>query len=99
MDWGKIFDFLPSSKTMANVGQFVSPLVSLYSANKQAGAIEDQNDLMKKNYEYNKSINDREISKENMEQSNISNAFSNIFGDGKKKKNLSEYSGMNNYEG
>jgi hypothetical protein len=105
MGWGDIFksvsDFMPSSRTMANIGQAVSPFASLYSANRQAKSFNKSNDLMEKNYMYNKSINDREIAKENMEQSNITNAFSSIFGDGKKrkKKNLDSYAGMMNYQG
>lgn len=98
--WKDIFSFVDKyQKPMSTIAQVASPIITGWSAYKQSKTLEDQNDLLRQNYNYNKSINDREIAKENMNQENMTNAFSSIFGDGKKKKNLSDYYGTTNYQG
>jgi len=67
--------------------------------NKQNDLVSQNNMLQLQNYNYNKSLNDRLIAKENMAQDNLTSAFSDSFGGNKKKKSLGDYAGMYNFEG
>lgn len=69
-----------------------------YSAYNQYSAMNEANDLALKNYNYNKSINDRNIAKENLAQDNMTDGFNSVFGDtNTKKKKLGDYYGTTNY--
>ena len=74
----------------------------LYNQNKAMNAQNDliaqQNNLAQQNYLYNKSINDREIAKENLAQENKVDGFNSVFGNqNQKKKQLGSYYGTTNY--
>lgn len=99
MSWDDTFKWIGNnSGTISNIAQAITPLVSLYGANKQSDLLKQQNDLQTMNYFYNKSLNDREVAKENLEQENITSAFDNVFGtDKRKKKDLKDYYGTSNY--
>jgi len=104
------FDTLGKLGSFANsdTGKGLTNLVGLgltgygmYNQNKlmkeQNNLAQQQNLLSLQNYNYNKSLNDREIAKENLEQENITSAFDNVFGTTNKKKKLGDYAGMYNY--
>jgi len=112
MSWSDIFNSIgkfansDAGKGLQNIAGLGMAGYGMYKQNKAASM---QNDLLKKqnqlsinNYNYNKALNDTEIAKENMLQNNFTEGFSSVFGKNenqKKKKNLSDYYGMENYKG
>ncbi len=95
----KNFGDFASKDTGKGLQNIIGLGLSGYGMYKQNKLLDQQNDLLTQNYNYNKMLNDREIAKENMEQDNITNAFNNTFGSTKKKKNINTYTGMSNFQG
>jgi len=92
MGWDSIYDWFSNSKNLANLGQFATPVVGGINAYNNYKWAKQANNLARQNYNYNKSLNDRQIAKENLEQDNSQNAFDEIFGTNhKKKKQLADY--------
>lgn len=93
-----------SGQGLMNIAGLGLTGLGLYNQNKQNNKyndlIADQNKLTLQNYNYNKSLNNREIAKENLGQENFTEGFASVFGDKKKKKKqLSDYYGIDNYKG
>ena len=100
------FDTGISSQGMSDFGKLTGGLGQLggaYASYKigkdQNKLISQQNDLARENYAYNKSLNDREIAKENMAQDSLTNSVNSIWGNSDKKKKLGDYTSMYNFEG
>ncbi len=110
MGWADIFKNIgnfANSDTAKGLTNIAGLGLAGYGMYKQNKAVDMQNDLLKQqnqltldNYRYNKALNDRAVAKENMLQNNFNEGFASVFGDNtKKKKKLSEYYGLENFEG
>ena len=62
--------------------------ISAYSAYNDYKTSNAANKLATQNYNYNKSLNNGRLGRQDQAQSNIDNAFTNVFTNPKKKKKL-----------
>mgnify|MGYP000903380742 CR=1 FL=1 len=102
MDWSEIFKkvgthFKDNGETYANLGKFGGSIANGIGAYGQYKTAQESNDLARDAYDFNKSLANRGIAKENLGQENMTEGFNAVFGTTPKKKKLSDYAGMMNY--